>query len=1238
MPPRQPRDPYTLGIDIGTAYSAASVFVGGRVEVVQLGVAQAMPTAAYSDGESVIVGDAALIRGAEDPARLDRDYKTYRGNNASSVTGVHDAARVDRLLRRTVSYIYREVGRQRGLRPSAVVVAVPNGWPRERLARFVAAIRAGLPPEVRVEGVSESIAATIAALTTASLTTALAEGSTVAVIDLGASSLGIATIRKTADSLTVVGTQTRDETISTRAIDQLLLNHIEEQLVIDWDALDASSNKGVVALADFRRRVGRAKEVLGDRLPVSIAPDLPGASSVVVTPSEFDSLVRPVVEQASAAVDRHLERAGVEKAALSGVIVVGGGSRLVGLRDAIVVANPSAASLDVHPKFAASQGAAIMGGRRHPVSMSGASLTAGAFEPSVEDAIPPVRPSVEADDHRWLQGARPVAVDLVGTELDGIGAGDLTMTINDPQRMAPLQVTPTAAPRRFSLASISPRVGVAAGLAVLLLGGGAFAMSRGGGGAAASAARPSSSARPTSSTAVPTTTPTVLAARVTAAPDPGVLQAKITGPRVAVVGSPVEFVDASTGTPTGRTWTSEGSSATIAKFVHAFAAAGTATVKLVVERDGKKSEATVDVAVSEPVGPLVPKINGPAITTVGIEVLFQDATDGGPKTRQWLVDGDAAGSEPSLSYTFSKVGRHTVKLLVERDAAKAETELEVETVKAPVAAVRAVIDGPTFARVGSDVTFSDLTQGTITNRTWSIGGSPSGNGRTLIHQFTQTGNYRVTLAVSNGAVSDTATLSVTVEAKPVDSVTVPNVVGSDAATARQLIADARLAVGDVNSVFDENVAVGLVIRSTPSAGSAVAAGDVVSFTVSRGPERISVPDVAGMRQADAISAVSAASLRALVSSQPHSTVPAGSAVGSTPDAGASVLRDSAVTIIISTGPQKIAVPNVTGLTGADGTAVLTSVGLASTVQNVINNSVPAGRIISTNPPAGRQVTVGSSVTVQVSSGPDLLTVPSIAGATEADARSRLSGAGFAATSQLATSTSVAAGLVISSNPTGGASALRGSTVSIIVSSGLPMVVVPPLVGVGSAGAQSQITAVGLVPAVVFQSVPAADPAGVVLSSAPAAGQSVVVGSTVTLTVSVPKKTVPAVVGLTSGDAATAITNAGLAPASSLATSTSVAAGSVISQSPAVGVELAPGSNVAFVVSSGPPTPPINCTGGVGTVTCSSSGANSYAWTIGASSGSGASVTMALAAGTYPVNLTATYTSGSASATSSVTVT
>src|SRR4051812_49260509 len=168
---------------------------------------------------------------------------------------------------------------------------------------------------------------------------------------------------------------------------------------------------------------------------------------------------------------------------------------------------------------------------------------------------------------------------------------------------------------------------------------------------------------------------------------------------------------------------------------------------------------------------------------------------------------------------------------------------------------------------------------------------------------------------------------------------------------------------------------------------------------------------------------------------------------------------------------------------------------------------------------------------------------------------------------------VPAGSVISQSPAAAADVVVGSAIALTVSTGLPHVSAPNVVGLTQAAATTAITGAQLVVGTISTAASLTVPAGSVISQNPAAGADVVVGSAIALTVStgLPHVSAPNVVGLTQAAATTAITSAQLVLGTiSTAASMTVPAGSVISQNPAAGGDVVVGSANALAVSPGPP--------------------------------------------------------------------
>ncbi|WP_187977086.1 Stk1 family PASTA domain-containing Ser/Thr kinase [Mycetocola sp. JXN-3] len=113
----------------------------------------------------------------------------------------------------------------------------------------------------------------------------------------------------------------------------------------------------------------------------------------------------------------------------------------------------------------------------------------------------------------------------------------------------------------------------------------------------------------------------------------------------------------------------------------------------------------------------------------------------------------------------------------------------------------------------------------------------------------------------------------------------------------------------VDSVFEENsdtVAVGIVIRTDPEAGSEVAPGSVVKVYVSLGAKTVAVPEVQNLSQADATTKLAEAGLEVgTINSQSSPTVAKDTVISSTPAAGAAVSPGSRIDLTVSDGTVQV---------------------------------------------------------------------------------------------------------------------------------------------------------------------------------------------------------------------------------------------------------------------------------------------------------------------------------------------
>jgi beta-lactam-binding protein with PASTA domain len=271
---------------------------------------------------------------------------------------------------------------------------------------------------------------------------------------------------------------------------------------------------------------------------------------------------------------------------------------------------------------------------------------------------------------------------------------------------------------------------------------------------------------------------------------------------------------------------------------------------------------------------------------------------------------------------------------------------------------------------------------------------------------------------------------------------VPNVVGMTAADAAAKLQGTGLHA-TTKKAFSPKPA-GTVIAEKPPAGSELTRGASVALTVSRGPARVTVPDVTGLPRAQAAQKVRAAGLTPNAVAVP-STETAGRVVSQSPGGGSSAASGSIVRLNVAKGstpggggkakPARVTVPNVVGKQQAGAQQTLVRAGLRSRVTYVTSQQ-PRGTVIAQSPRAGATAKRNVRVALKVSTGPSApqqAAVPNVVGEEQATARSDLESAGFQVqVVEQETADPSQDGIVIDQDPAGGTQAPQGATVTIVV--------------------------------------------------------------------------------------------------------------------------------------------------------------------------------------------------------------
>ena len=201
--------------------------------------------------------------------------------------------------------------------------------------------------------------------------------------------------------------------------------------------------------------------------------------------------------------------------------------------------------------------------------------------------------------------------------------------------------------------------------------------------------------------------------------------------------------------------------------------------------------------------------------------------------------------------------------------------------------------------------------------------------------------------------------------------------------------------------YDSNIAAGYVVDQNPNQGRDFPEGTVINFTVSKGPApaaEVTVPDLSNMTPEEAEAELAKYKLTGKSgNSEPSDDVEVGHVCRQSPGAGTSAKAGDTITYYLSSGPNEVEVPNVSGYSENNAKSALKSAGFTD-VTVVYDNSdtVASGLVVRTDPSAGTKTAANQTITVTVSTGPSdkRIDVPYVVGESYSDARYELASAGF----------------------------------------------------------------------------------------------------------------------------------------------------------------------------------------------------------------------------------------------------
>ncbi len=176
--------------------------------------------------------------------------------------------------------------------------------------------------------------------------------------------------------------------------------------------------------------------------------------------------------------------------------------------------------------------------------------------------------------------------------------------------------------------------------------------------------------------------------------------------------------------------------------------------------------------------------------------------------------------------------------------------------------------------------------------------------------------------------------------------------------------------------FDRNVKKGEVIDQEPKMGQ-IEKGVKIVITISSGKEKINLDDYTNSPVEEAITALEDMGIIVKTSQEMSDEIEEGKVIRQLPSAGHVIETGDSIRLFVSSGPNKFELDNYVGSELSDAKEELESQGIDVTAVEEYNNSVPKGVIINQSPAPSTEMMKGGKVTLTVSLGVEIITVPNL---------------------------------------------------------------------------------------------------------------------------------------------------------------------------------------------------------------------------------------------------------------------
>lgn len=220
----------------------------------------------------------------------------------------------------------------------------------------------------------------------------------------------------------------------------------------------------------------------------------------------------------------------------------------------------------------------------------------------------------------------------------------------------------------------------------------------------------------------------------------------------------------------------------------------------------------------------------------------------------------------------------------------------------------------------------------------------------------------------------------------IGKISVPSLVGMNQTEANKSLESLGLDLEIIEEVFSEDIPKGRIIASKPGGGGKISPDEKVGLIISKGQERILVPQLKGLTPDVASAQLSTLGLTVgEINESFDMQIAAGYVISTDPKESSAVKRKAIVNLIVSKGIEQISLQSYVGKGGEQALSELTDMGFDVDAAYKFSDSVFKGQVISQSPEKLESIGKGSKIELIISKGPEFVFVPNILGKNKNDA-------------------------------------------------------------------------------------------------------------------------------------------------------------------------------------------------------------------------------------------------------------